>query len=311
MKKRMYRVKNNKGGKGMEEKEVNNKVEEVNEKEQKKEQKNDSNGEMKKKSEKVIIGSTAAAMAIGATPIPFSDALALIPTQASMLVAISKCCNLTISDGFARKLIVSALGIGGSTVVGKTIVSGLLKLIPGIGTVTGGAISATTAGALTYALGEAYLDLCVFMKENQIELSENSDRNNWNFKETVSMLKHYFQKRIAKGFDPSKINNPDEIKYDLRIKGIDQINESDCGVIKVYKEKNLVLLLSFRKEKGSAQVIKINNKGCNDNELEEIFKSLIEKVDTLVIDSQKCKECGFEISSVLLKKLSDINIGII
>ena len=33
----------------------------------------------------------------------------------------------------------------GTTFIGKTVVSNIFKMIPGIGTVTGGAISATTA----------------------------------------------------------------------------------------------------------------------------------------------------------------------
>jgi len=36
-------------------------------------------------------------------------------------------------------------------------VSGLLKFIPGIGSVIGGVLAATTAAALTTAFGEAYI----------------------------------------------------------------------------------------------------------------------------------------------------------
>jgi len=40
---------------------------------------------------------------------------------------------------------------------GRAIVSGLFKFVPGVGSVIGGAISATTAAAVTTAFGEAYI----------------------------------------------------------------------------------------------------------------------------------------------------------
>lgn len=42
--------------------------------------------------------------------------------------------------------------------LGRTIVSNLLKMIPGAGTIVGGVISATTAATLTLALGFAYIE---------------------------------------------------------------------------------------------------------------------------------------------------------
>lgn len=42
---------------------------------------------------------------------------------------------------------------------GKTIVSNIIKLIPGVGTAAGGLISGSTASLLTTALGEAYIKL--------------------------------------------------------------------------------------------------------------------------------------------------------
>jgi uncharacterized protein (DUF697 family) len=44
-----------------------------------------------------------------------------------------------------------------ATITGRAIVSGLFKLVPGVGTLIGGAISATTAAAITSAFGEAYI----------------------------------------------------------------------------------------------------------------------------------------------------------
>ncbi|MDP9476583.1 MAG: hypothetical protein M3R38_13020, partial [Actinomycetota bacterium] len=49
--------------------------------------------------------------------------------------------------------------VGGtiSTLTGRLIVGGLLKLFPGIGSVAGGAISGSTAAALTASFGATYI----------------------------------------------------------------------------------------------------------------------------------------------------------
>ena len=64
---------------------------------------------------------------------------------------------MDISKSFLTSFVSATIGSAGATVLGKTIVSNLLKLIPGVGTVAGGMISGTTAGLLTTALGEAYI----------------------------------------------------------------------------------------------------------------------------------------------------------
>lgn len=100
--------------------------------------------------------STGAAM-IAASPIPFSDALLLVPVQAGMLAGISATFGLSTSAAFITTLIAAAAGGTASTIAGRVLVSNLLKLVPGGGSLAGGAISAATAVALTAALGEAYI----------------------------------------------------------------------------------------------------------------------------------------------------------
>ena len=56
-------------------------------------------------------------------------------------------------------------GASGVTAVGRSIVANLLKMIPGAGTLVGGAISGATAATLTLALGLAYVEvLRTYMK---------------------------------------------------------------------------------------------------------------------------------------------------
>lgn len=104
-----------------------------------------------------VATAVAASFGEGFAPIPFSDAALLIPTEVSMIGAITVIFGMDIGKSFLTGFISSTLGAGSATILGKNIVSNLLKCIPGVGTVIDGAISGTTAGLLTTALGEAYI----------------------------------------------------------------------------------------------------------------------------------------------------------
>lgn len=106
--------------------------------------------------EAIFLASTGAA-AIGASPIPFADAFAIVPTQIAMITRITIVYGIPLSESFISALVGSTItGVAG-TMVGRAVVTGLIKLIPGAGSLVGGIISAATAAALTTAFGEAYL----------------------------------------------------------------------------------------------------------------------------------------------------------
>ena len=128
--------------------------------------------ESKKKMAQVSVATAvAAAIATGASPIPLSDAALLIPVQVSMIAGITAIFGLNVSKSCLTAFVSSTIGTAGATVLGKTAVSNILKLMPGIGSVAGGAISGTTAGMLTAALGEAYIAIMelVFKGEMKAE----------------------------------------------------------------------------------------------------------------------------------------------
>lgn len=106
---------------------------------------------------KIVAGAATAAAAAGASPIPFSDAAILAPIQIGMIAGITSVFGLELSKGTLSTLVSSAIGVGGATFVGRTIVVNVMKLFPGLGTIAGGAISAATASAITVGLGEAYI----------------------------------------------------------------------------------------------------------------------------------------------------------
>ncbi len=105
----------------------------------------------------IVAGFATTAAGAAAVPIPFSDAIAIVPIQVAMLAGISATFGLSVDKSFLSTLLGGVIAGAGGTMAGRAIVSSLLKMIPGAGSLAGGAIAATTAAALTTALGEAYI----------------------------------------------------------------------------------------------------------------------------------------------------------
>ena len=124
--------------------------------------------EMFEKANNIVLGFVASTTATGAVPIPFADAPLLVGQQVAMMIAINKVFGFDIQRDALQSLAIAALGVGGATVIGKTVASNLMKLIPGAGSVAGGAISAGTAGVITLALGKAYIEVCKAIKMGKI-----------------------------------------------------------------------------------------------------------------------------------------------
>ena len=149
------------------------------------------NLEMKRKvARKAVTLAAAAAAATGAAPIPFSDAALLVPTQVAMLLRVTAIFRLPIQKAALTTIATTILGTVGTTVVGKTVVSNVLKLIPGVGSVAGGAISATTAAALTSALGNAYINILMKISRGEMEVNDLST------KEGQEALKRAFKEQM-------------------------------------------------------------------------------------------------------------------
>lgn len=148
--------------------------------------------EMMEKADNVVLGFAATTGATGAIPIPFADAPLLIGQQVAMMVAINSIFKFDVSKDALKSLATAAIGVGGATVVGKTIVANALKFIPGVGSVAGGTISATTAGFITLALGKAYIQICKAIKMGKL------DQDDLTKKAGVDALKKAFKEQIKK-----------------------------------------------------------------------------------------------------------------
>ena len=120
----------------------------------------------KKAVDKIIAVAASSAAAVGATPIPFSDAVLLAPVQIGMMASITKVMKIDADRAFLTTLVSSAAGVLGATITGRAVVRGLIKCIPGAGSVIGGTISAVTASLLTTGMGYAYYNAVKTAIEN-------------------------------------------------------------------------------------------------------------------------------------------------
>jgi len=124
------------------------------------------------KSQAIVGATVAASFTEGFSPIPFSDAVLLVPTQIGMIASITAVYGLRIDKSTISAIITSLVGTSGATILGKTIAANLIKLIPGAGTAIGGLISGATASALTTALGETYIVIMEMLSKGEISQND-------------------------------------------------------------------------------------------------------------------------------------------
>lgn len=138
----------------------------------------------------------AVAVAVGtstltcAVPIPLADAAMLVTEQVLLMAKICEIFKIDIKKDGLKALVTAALSAGGATVVGKTVATSLLKLIPGAGTAAGIAISAGTAGVVTLAMGKAFIEVCKAAKMGKLSESEITSSKG------VNLLKKAFREQL-------------------------------------------------------------------------------------------------------------------
>ena len=110
------------------------------------------------RAETTVRRASAAAGAAGATPIPLADAAGVFGIQVGMIVAISLQMGVRLKRSDLQPMAMTLIGALGLTAGGRFIAGQFAKLIPGLGTVAGSAITGSTAAAITYGLGRAYIE---------------------------------------------------------------------------------------------------------------------------------------------------------
>ncbi|WP_429164774.1 GTPase [Aeromonas rivipollensis] len=147
---------------------------------------------MKEGSRKLVHIASAAAGTAGASPIPGSDAPIIAAIQSTMIYKINTEFELDADNSKMTSVLTGIMGVTALAQVGKAVVSNVLKLIPGAGTLIGGAISATTAIAITEAVGHAYITVLeefYSLETGEVIFPENSARVISVFKEVFSYKK--------------------------------------------------------------------------------------------------------------------------
>lgn len=118
-----------------------------------------------KKAQTIIHSAAVASAAIGAIPIPGSDAPLLTATQIGMIA------KLSFLYGLRKEIAIASLGTLLTTSVGMATATGLIKFIPGFGSV----IQAGVAAAITEGFGQmvnAYLVSCANARANNEPMPE-------------------------------------------------------------------------------------------------------------------------------------------
>ena len=140
----------------------------------------------KEQANKIVYAAAAAASAAGAVPIPIADAVVIVPVQIGMLAKISSVFGLKPSEALLKTLVASLVGTTAAAMTGRAVVSGLLKLIPGAGTIVGGAIAAATAGTITTTLGKIYIATLESICAKSMGIFPNQDEIVSEFKKRLS-----------------------------------------------------------------------------------------------------------------------------
>ena len=123
---------------------------------------------------KVVIGTaTTAAAAAGAAPIPFSDAAILLPIQLGMIAGVSVVFDIKME----KATVVAFAATASAPAVGKSLVTNLLKFIPGFGTVVGGVVTGVVAAGFTAAMGAAWTAVCVQIAEGRLTTLDGAMNN--------------------------------------------------------------------------------------------------------------------------------------
>lgn len=161
---------------------------------------------MQKKARKVVYGFAASTTATGAVPIPFADMPLLIGQQVAMLTSIASIFEISIGQDALKSLVLGAIGISGAAMMRKTVVSSTLKLVPGIGSLAGGAISAGTAGTLTLALGNGAIVFFTAIKKGELSPDDISQ------KAGKDMFKAAFQAQLKLAKETDAVTEEDTNK---------------------------------------------------------------------------------------------------
>ncbi|WP_124057887.1 YcjF family protein [Vaginisenegalia massiliensis] len=130
---------------------------------------------------KIIRTATIMAAVVGCSPIPFSDAILLVPIQLTMMARLHKLFGQSWTKSLGKSFTKELAVVG----FGRSTVGNIMKLIPGLGTYSGAAVNGVVASSITASLGWA----TVKMLNGGEDLLENMGSFKGKYKGLMQALK--------------------------------------------------------------------------------------------------------------------------
>ena len=124
-----------------------------------------------------------------------------------MIASITVIFGFDVNKSVITALLSSTLGSGGATILGRTVVANILKLVPAAGSIAGGVISAGTAGVITAAFGGAYIAFMELVYKGEMNIEDLSSKKG---KETLSKIFKEKLKLGKKNFESIMDKNNEE-----------------------------------------------------------------------------------------------------
>lgn len=264
------------------------------------------NTDEKAKQSALIVQKCALTAALtGAVPIPIADAPILISNEIMMMGMINSRFGISIKKDTLLKVLTIVLGVSGTTIVGKTIVSSMLKIIPIGGQVAGAAISSGTAAVLTYALGSSYIEVCKYMLEHFDDFDKGIQS-----KETINIFKEKFKEHMKlapQALDTLK-NKTKTIKKDgeIEIRGLENYPYESKYNVAVLLEggEEPIIYLDLYMEEGELKFLSIACDPETETYVEETLR-YIKNNYSVIMMREDYKNSDIVLKKVLNKKKND------
>jgi uncharacterized protein (DUF697 family) len=110
------------------------------------------------RAEEIVRDYRALAVGAGLIPVPGADMLAIVGLQLKVLASLAEHYGVAFTRAQAHLIVTSLLAAAGSTLLARSMVFSLAKIIPGIGPLLGAASLPLAAGAITHAIGHLAID---------------------------------------------------------------------------------------------------------------------------------------------------------
>ncbi|MFE7065950.1 GTPase family protein [Microbacterium sp. NPDC057658] len=142
----------------------------------------------RKQAQTAVRAAATAALTVGAIPIPVADAGVLVPIQLGMMARVAAIYGVRVETA----TIAATAATVAVSAAGRSAVAGLLKFIPGAGTVVGGVISGTVASTFTLAIGYAWAVVCGELTQGRLRGVDGALDNN--------LVRELFQTQVGVWF---------------------------------------------------------------------------------------------------------------